>query len=137
MQPVNTASSVFTPEQLEVLGKGKAEGLDIRVYANPALSAKHMDTIRKVLSAGKNPLLILDPELSPELVSLYGSDLAQGANIRPYFNKKYTLKQAVQVKLGIIRGLDVSQYADPSIDGDEMEQRRVRLNADMWSDITP
>lgn len=131
----SAASSVFTPEQLEVLGKGKAEGLDIRVYANPALSPKHMNTIRKILLAGKDPLLVLDPELAPELVSLYGSDLAQGANIRPYFNKKYTLKQAVQVKLGTIRGLDISQYADPSVDGDEMEQRRVRLDADTWNNI--
>ena len=132
-----TASSVFTPEQLEVLGRGKQEGVDIRVYANPAYTPKHMDVIRAILVAKKDPTLILDPNMPEHLIGFYGYDLANGADIRPYYNLAYTLKQATQVKLGVIRGLDVSTYASPTTDGDEMEQIRVRMDADMWSGITP
>jgi len=131
-----SAATVFTPEQLKILGQGKTDGVKIKVYANPALSPKHMDIIRQVLVQKKDPTLILDPNLPEELVSLYGYDLAAGADIRPYYNPAYTLKQAIQVKLGVIRGLDVSKYASPTTDGDEMEQLRVRMDADMWSGIT-
>lgn len=132
-----TAQSVFTPEQLEVLGRGKQEGVDIRVYANPAYSPKHMDVIRNILVHKKDPSLLLNPKLPEHLVSFYGHDIVSGADIRPYFNPAYTVKQAMQVKLGVIRGLDVSVYASPTTDGDEMEQIRVRMDADMWSGITP
>ena len=132
-----TAQSVFTPEQLEVLGRGKQEKVDIRVYANPAYSPKHMDAIRNILVHKKDPALLLDPKLNEQLVGFYGHDIASGADVRPYFNPAYTVKQAMQVKLGVIRGLDVSVYASPTTDGDEMEQIRVRMDADMWSGITP
>lgn len=132
-----TAQTVFTPEQLEVLGRGKQEGVDIRVYANPAYSPKHMDVIRNILVHKKDPSLLLNPKLPEHLVSFYGHDIVSGADIRPYFNPAYTVKQAMQVKLGVIRGLDVSVYASPTTDGDEMEQIRVRMDADMWSGITP
>ncbi len=131
-----SAASVFTPEQLEVLGRGKKEGVNIKVYANPAYKPKHMNAIRNILVHKKDPTLLLDPNMSEDLVALYGFDLANGADIRPYYNTSYTLKQATQVKLGVIRGLDVSKYASPSIDGDEMEQLRVRMDADMWSGIS-
>lgn len=131
-----SAASVFTPEQLEVLGRGKKEGLDYKVYANPAYGPKHMDAIRNVLKHKKDPSLLLDPAMPAHLVQLYGFDLANGADIRPYYNTAYTLKQATQVKLGVIRGLDVSKYASPTTEGDEMEQLRVRMDADMWSGIT-
>lgn len=131
-----SAATVFTPEQLEVLGRGKKEGVNIRVYANPAYSAKHMDIIRHVLVNKKDPSLLLDPKLPYELVAFYGFDLANGADVRAYYNPAYTVKQATQVKLGVIRGLDVSKYASPTTDGDEMEQIRVRMDADMWSGIT-
>lgn len=131
----NKPSSAFTAAQLKVLARGKKEGVDIRVYANPAFSPKRMDIIRKVLLQHKNPTPLLDLTLPEDLMVFYGLDLTQGADIRAYFNKAYTVKQAIQVKLGFIRGLDVSQYADPAVDADEMEQRRVRLDADMWSGI--
>lgn len=128
----NVASSSFTPEQLAVIGRGKKEGVDYISYAKPAYDYKHMDAIRNVLLNKKDASLLLVPELPEPLVNLYGYDLANGADIRPYYNVDYTLKQAIQVKLGVIRGLDVSKYASITTDGDEMEQLRVRMDADMW-----
>jgi hypothetical protein len=129
------AEQVFTPEQLEVLGRGKNEGLDIRVYANPAYSPLRMNAVRRVLLAGKSPAFILDPKLSDEMAVVYSLEITSNADIRPYYNTAYDHRQMTQVKLGVIRGLDVSKYADPSISADEMEQRRVRMDADAWSKI--
>jgi hypothetical protein len=127
------AAEVFTPEHLEVLGRGKSQGVDIRVYANPAFSPVRMHAVRRVLAAHKSPARLLDPKLSDEMARAYSFELESGADIRAYFNTAYDHRQMVQVKLGVISGIDVSEYADPSVSADEMEQRRVRLSADMWS----
>jgi hypothetical protein len=132
---VQRAADIFSQTQLQVLDKGRTAGIDFKRYADPEYTPEHMNAIRRVLTAGKEPGLLFTKGIPNELLPIYAGDLILGIEIAPYFNLRYNAQQATQVKLGVMDNLEVSLYSDPAIDGNEMEQRRVRLKTKVWQDF--
>ena len=81
---LNKLDEIYTPEQIAELREGKKNGVEIRVYANPALSAQQMRALRKGLQKGINVKPFASVEYSPESMRWYISDREAGIDIRPY-----------------------------------------------------
>ena len=78
-------TSPYTREQLIELGKGKASGVDVSVYANPEISAARMKRLRHFMERGLNVTALgaKTPGMSDEIFDLY-CILCQTGDISSY-----------------------------------------------------
>lgn len=131
---LNKLEEIYNKEQIVELKTGKQNGVDIRIYANPALSAKQMQVLRNGLEKGINVRAVAFPEYSADLMKLYILDLKNGLDIRKYLNPRYNMGQVSELSLACELGLDLSKMANPKYTADEMSEIRERLEAKIWKD---
>ena len=128
------ASEIFDKEQLEQLKLGKMHRVDIRIYANPKISAKKMKILREGLEKGVNVKPFAFPEYK-ELSMLYYIDcIENGIDIKPMLNPEYNEGHLFQLALAIELGLDISKMCNPKLTPNDMEEIRERLEANIWRD---
>lgn len=125
---------IYNPDQIRQLKIGKQEGVDIKIYANPALSAEQMAVLRGGLNHKVNVRPLAFPEFDVVLMSLYIDDLENGLDIRKYLNPKYSLEQLAQLSLAAEEGLDLSKMSNPKLSATEMSEIRERLERNIWKD---
>lgn len=125
---------IYRPEQIEQLKLGKANGVDIRIYANPALSAEQMKAIRDGLEKRLNMRPLAFPEYSTLLIRYYTDEMENGIDIRKILNPKYNIGQLAELSLAVELGLDISKMANPDNSADAMAEIRQRLQAKIWKD---
>lgn len=61
--------------------------------------------------------------------------MMEKADISLMLNNKFSSLQLRQLRLGLVNGLDVSRYADPSITANDMKEKRVELMTENRGDI--
>lgn len=128
------ASEIFTKEQMYQLGLGKKNGVDIRIYANPKLSAEQMEVLREGLQDKVNVKPFAFPEYTRDCMLSYICDLKNGLDIKKYLSPKYCLGQLFQLSLANEQGLNISKISNPSLTAEEMTEIRERLEANIWRD---
>lgn len=125
---------IYTDKQIIELKEGKRNGVDIRIYANPALSALQMQALRKGLQKGVNVKPFASVEYSPELMRWYTNDSKAGIDIRPYLNPKFTIEQLSEISLAAEEGLDISLIADIKKSPNDMAEIRERMEHKIWKE---
>lgn len=126
---------VFSKEQIAELRAGKQDGVEIKIYANPALTPKQMRVLRKGLKQGVNVRPIAIPEYKPECMTFYIADLANGCDIRSYLSPKYSLYQLSELSLAAEAGLDISKIGNPKLTPTEMQEMRERMQSSLYKNI--
>lgn len=127
-------SEIYTKEQITQLRLGKEHGVQIRIYANPALSAEQMEQLRKGLERHVNVRPFAFPEYKAECMSFYTMQLATKSDIRSYVNPKYNLGQLGELAMAADEGLDISKMSDPSLSVRQMAERRIRMEQGVFFD---
>lgn len=61
--------------------------------------------------------------------------MMEKADISLMLNNKFSSLQLRQLRLGLVNGLDVSSYADPSMSANDMKEKRVELLVKKQGDI--
>lgn len=125
---------IYTKPQLIQLKLGKEHGVDIRVFANPALSAEKMKILREGLEQKINVRPIAFNEYTEKAMLFYIDCLEEGLNIRNFLNPKYTLCQLCELSLAEEMGLDISKMSNPKLSASEMAEIRERLENNIWKD---
>lgn len=125
---------IYTKEQIIQLKTGKKNGVDIRIFANPALSAKQMEVLRGALEQGLNVRPIAFPDFSVDAMKYYILDIKNGLDIRQYINPKYNVGQLSELSLASELGLDLNKMANPKLSAEEMAEIRERLENKIWRD---
>ena len=130
---LKSIKDIFSDEQIEQLKLGKKNGVNIKVYANPALSPNQMKILREGLQDKVNVSLIARPEFKEDAMQLYADDLRDGMDIKKYLNPEYSIAQISELALGYLAGLDIAKYANPKITASEMSEIRERLETGIWN----
>lgn len=129
--------SEYTKEQLEQLRLGVQHKIAYSLYANKDISAEKMRLMREHMERGYLPTTIAHPSFiipcSIDCLQYVLAVDAMGRDVRSLLNPKYTVPQMVQINLGLILGLDVNEYADPSLSVQSMEKIRIRMEGKYWS----
>lgn len=56
--------------------------------------------------------------------------LFEGLDVSVYAKPKYNSDQIEQIRLGLKNGIDVNSYSNPRIKWEEMQRTRIRLGAE-------
>lgn len=129
------AEQIYTPEQIKQLKLGKQKGIDIRIYANPKLSAEQMKILRKGIESKINVRPFAFPDYSVEAMKFYIVEIACKMDIRSFLSPKYSLEQLGELSLAAEDGLDISKLSDPSLSAKKMEEIRERLKAGVFREM--
>jgi hypothetical protein len=132
---LNKLEEIYTKEQIEQLKIGKKNGVDIRIYANPALSAEQMAALRNGLQQKVNVRPFAFPEYTVECMKYYTMEAKYGMDIRKYLSPKYSIAQIAELSIAVNEGLDVSKMSDPSLSVRKMQERRIRLENGVFHEI--
>lgn len=127
-------SDTFNKDQIRQLKLGKDAGLHYKIYANPALSAKQMEMLRKALENGAGPMikLIAFPEYSDRVMGRYAADIVMKRDIRPYLNPKYNVDQVNCLSTAYLLGIDIGNLTDPELTPEQMEIEKSKLLNQLW-----
>lgn len=126
---------IYTTEQIVELQAGKRDGLDIKLFANPALSAEQMRVLREALKDGLNIKPIASPDYEVRCMKYYIMDMKDGLNIKAYLSPKYNLGQISELSLAAEEGLDLSKMGNPKNSAEEMAEIRERLERKIFKPI--
>lgn len=118
---------IYTKEQIKQLKLGKEHGVEIKIYANPSLSAEQMKVLRKGLESKLNVRPFAFPNYTVEAMKYYEMELISGMDIRSYLNPEYSIAQIAELSIAVDEGLDVSKMSDPKLSVRQMQERRIRL----------
>lgn len=129
---LKSIEEIFSKEQIAELTLGKRNGVNIKVYANQALSAKQMSIIRSGLEDGVKANLLAFPQFKEDAMQFYMDDLRDGMDITKYLNPSYSLAQITELSLGYASGIDLSKLANPKIPAKDMAEIRERLERGIW-----
>lgn len=116
---------IFSKDQLVQLKKGKEEGINYKLYANPNLSAKQMEALREALKRNVNIRPFASPDFKVECMRYYAATAAVGGNISNIINPNYTVNQLSELYCAIESGIDISEFADPKISAKDMQTKRI------------
>lgn len=126
---------LFTKEQLVELRAAKNDGVELKIIANPALSANQMRILRAALKNGVNIRPIASPDFKDECMSFYIAELYNGCDIRSYLSPKYSLYQLSELSLAADAGLDMSKIGNPKLSATEMQEIRERMQNKLFKNI--
>lgn len=129
---LNKLDDIYTPEQIRELKLGKKNGVDIRIYANPSLSARQMHILRDGLEKKVNVKPFAFPDYTEDAMKYYILEIITGMDIRQYLNPKYSIAQIAELSIAVDEGLDVSKMQDPSLSVRQMQERRIRLENNVF-----
>lgn len=129
---LKSIEDIFSKEQIAELTLGKRNGVNIKIYANPALSAKQMSIIRLGLEDGVKANLVAFPQFKEDAMQFYMDDLRDNMDITKYLNPQYSLAQISELSLGHASGIDISKFANPKIPAKDMAEIRERLERGIW-----
>lgn len=124
---LNRLEEIYTKEQIKELKLGKEHKVDIRIYANPSLSAEQMRILRGGLEQKVNVRPFAFPDYDVKSMRYYILELKTGMDIRQYLSPKYSIAQIAELSIAVDEGLDVSKMQDPNLSVRQMQERRIRL----------
>lgn len=125
---------IYSKEQLVQLKLGKEHGVDIRIYANPALKPNQMTVLREGLEQKINIKPIAFPEYNYFAMRYYLDCLKNRIDIRPFLNPEYNIGQLSELSLAAELGLDITKMCNPKLSPNDMAEIRERLERQIWKD---
>lgn len=128
------ALSMFTDEQKRVLINAKARGVDITTIANPKIDAAKMKILADLEADGFQGRILADPDWTIEKLDYLNAMMRCKVDVKPVLNTQYTTMQMNIILAGIMKGLDVNSYADPSFPYDVMAEKYRDLLDKSWCD---
>lgn len=130
----NKMADTFTKEQIKQLKLGKEAGVHYKIYANPDLSAKQMEMLRKALENGAGPMIkmIAFPEYDEKVMGRYAADIVMKRDIRPYLNPRYSVDQVNCLSTAYLLGIDIGNLTDPNLTPEQMEIEKGKLLNQLW-----
>lgn len=133
---INTkdALSIFTDEQKRVLINAKAKGVDITTIANPKIEANKMQILANLEADGFQGRILADPDWTMEQLTYLDAMIRCKVDVKPVLNTQYEPMKMNIILAGIMKGLDVNQYADPSFPYDVMAEKYRDLCDKSWCD---
>lgn len=131
---LNKLEEIYTPEQIQQLKLGKQHGVEIRIFANPGLSALQMKILREGLEQKVNVRPFAFPDYSVDAMRYYILELKTGMDIRQYLSSKYSIAQIAELSIAADEGLDLSKMNDPELSIRQMQERRIRLENNVFHD---
>lgn len=131
---LNRLEEIYTKEQLVQLKLGKEHGVDIRVYANPALKPNQMTVLREGLEQRINVKPIAFPEYDYYVMRYYLDCLKNKIDIRQFLNPQYNIGQLSELSLAAELGLDITKMCNPKLSPNDMAEIRERLERQIWKD---
>ena len=131
---LNKLEEIYTKEQIQQLKLGKQNGVQIRIYANPALSAKQMKELRIGLEHHVNVRPFAFPEYDVDCMRFYVLQLMTKCDIKNYLNPKYSPSQLAELAIAEDEGLDISKMSDPELSVRQMSERRIRMEQGVFSE---
>lgn len=131
---LDALKKIYTDDQIKELMIGSKQGLKIKLYANPKLSAQQMKVLRSGLEKGLDISYIAFPEYEHTCMRSYILDMENGINIKQYLNPKYSYEQLSELSLAADLGLDISKMGNPSLSASEMSEIRERLMLNIFKD---
>lgn len=129
---LSNLEEIYSKDQLIQLKKGKINGVDIRIYASPSLSAEQMEVLRNGLENKLNIKPIAFSEYTVKAMKYYIDCLENNIDIRKFANPKYNIGQLAEISLAAELGLDISKLSNPKLSPMEMAEIRERLEAKIW-----
>lgn len=125
---------IYNKDQITQLKLGKQQGLDIRVFANPALSAEQMYVLREAMKKNLNVKALAFPEFEVKAMKYYVTCLEDKINIKRFINPKYSIGQLSELSIAEEQGLDLVKMLNPKLTPNEMAEIRERLENNIWKD---
>lgn len=104
----------FDPKQTLLIKEGLAEGLDVKIYADPKYTPDIMYEIKKGLEHGIN-LSKYAKQFDPLQINEIRLGIEHNVDIKKYLNKNFSNSQMREIRLGLEEGLNVKKLA--SLDG--------------------
>lgn len=129
---ITKLEDIFTKQQIAEIRAGQKSGVNVRIYANPALSAEQMHELRKGLESKLDVRCLANPQFKVDVMKYYIADLATGLNIKEYLNPNYSLAQLSEVSTAYELGLDISELSNPKLSAREMAEISTRLSLNTW-----
>ena len=118
--------------QMHMIREGLEKGWPASLYAKPGLSWEQMDQVGKLMAqgydvtavmVGGSPVDFTDPSLSPTDTEWLLRQMEYDAIPKML----YSPEQWAEIRQGMEDGLDVKQYADPSLPAEDMKRLRDAL----------
>ena len=108
----------YTKEQIIQLNLGYTKGLNFKLYAKPALSARQMRLTREALEKGWDATYYAHRVYNRQTLAQIDAAIAKDIDLGPWLKRGLSAKRLEQVRLGLEQGLDVSLYdKESSIEG--------------------
>lgn len=141
LQPVlEKQADLFTPEQKKQLKLGIQNNVNIALYAHPEIDWQKMKVIRLAMQNGYDVkyLVNLDYIVPCTLDALMYMTiiLAEGIDVRPFLNPRYTISQLSELHAGYVSFLDINQFANPDLTTKQMYEARTKLEQEQWGTPT-
>lgn len=128
---------IFSKEQVKELKQGKDNGVNFKLYANPKLSPKQMELLRKGLEHKVNDKVISvlsNGKFNDMQIQFYILDSENGLNVTSYLDPRYSIAQIEEISNAYELGLDISKITNPKLSPDDMADIRERMQRDIWND---
>lgn len=132
----------FNEKQLEEIRKGMDSGIDVRIYMDPAISAEKMQLLRLNMESGFDVRPFTNPKYlykvskdSLGLVLAYQQVFFSMDVLQELLNPDYTVDQLAELQSAIIKGIDISSFANPELSPAEMAEARRKAQG-VWVDYT-
>lgn len=128
---------IFTKEQAKELKIGKDKGVNFKLYANPKLTPKQMEILRKGLEhkvPDKIISVLSNGKFDEMQIQFYILDSENGLDITSYIDPRYSIAQIEEISNAYELGLDISKLTNPKLSPDDMADIRERMQRDIWSD---
>jgi hypothetical protein len=71
-------------------------------------------------------------ELSPDVITAYGLQKANGLPVESYYDERYDVAQIMEIGVGYRNGVDLAPFINPSATASEIATVRERLEVANW-----
>lgn len=95
-------------------------------YDKSKFSNDQIKVIDACIASGYNPANFLNPQYDWAKMRIAYHTLRNGNDLSPYL-ADFDHAQLDEIRLGLLSGVDVSQYAITSLDAGEMQHKRMSL----------
>lgn len=133
--------SLYTKEQKKQLQMGVEAGLNVAPYAHPEIPYMNMSEIRCAMLRGQpvTPVtnhLFYTANVETSALKYILVVAAEGIDITAMLDPRFNVSQLGEIHLGLVSGLDVTEYAHPEFSAYQMSLMRKEQEGDFWQEFS-
>lgn len=130
----------MNPDQRAEVEKGIEAGIDISQYADPNFDHSQMKQIRMGLLKGLDVSVYAKPHVHVTLMMAALQAIENGVepkSLEPYIDPRFSASQLELIGSGLKAGIDVSAYARPEFNWEQMREILIGMRDRPVVDVTP